>query len=189
MLLGHPNHPLTMHRVIPCNLSCSSLSALLLLVLSSGDSASSLGDFDHHNHPTEDCLVIFSLISPTFSQLYGFIPWGTSALIFLLTYQAIVVNLLLPLRQNVTAWFLCFSGFSYAEKRVSKLAFWLPHFGSVWYLVLRYYLDDLDWLHGELPTFQCWDCFAYAPLQCGFLCMHACPATFDVCSSVWWVGR
>lgn len=130
-------------------------------------------------------LASFHLLSPSSMDLYHVeLPLWSSYF----TYQAIVVNLLLPLRQNVTAWFLCFSGFSYAEKWVYKVAFWLPHFDSVWCLVLRYYLDDLDW-HKELPTFQCWDCFVYVPLQCWFLCMCVCPATFDAYSSVWWVGR
>jgi len=56
---------------------------LLLHVLSSGDSASPLGDFNNlMYHPIKDFLLIFSLISPPFSQQHGFIPHGSSVLIF-----------------------------------------------------------------------------------------------------------
>lgn len=89
-----------------------------------------LGDF--HNliyHPIKDFLLIFSLISPPFSQLYGFVPHGISVPIFFPSKHLQLI-LLLYLHQNTKFQFLGISGFSYGENQAPKpiISSWLPYF-------------------------------------------------------------
>lgn len=148
-----------------------------------------LGDF--HNlmyHPIKDFLLIFSFISPPFSQLHGFVPHGSSILIFSPVQHLRLI--LLYLHQNITAQYLCISGFSYRQKQVSKpiissSSSWLPHFDrrAPSTQVLFRWPNCID---KELPTFQCLNMFAsaYAPLDCWFLHVHLCLAPFDVYSTL-----
>lgn len=86
-----------------------------------------LGDFQNLiYHSIKDFFLIFSLILPSFFQLHGFVPHGSSVLIFSPIQRLIL--LFLPV-YNIAARYLCIS---YRERQVFKYILCsslLPHFG------------------------------------------------------------
>lgn len=148
-----------MYWVILCGLSCTSLSTLLVHVLSSGDSASSPGRLSQPDmYPIH---LIFSLISPSFSQLHGFVPHGSSVLIFFIVQNLQLI--ILYLQQNITAQWFCISTCFHEENEVSKPIFSssssLLHFNrevpNTYYNIV--YLHDLNCADraSSFPVLKC----------------------------------
>lgn len=149
-----------------------------------------LGDF--HNliyHPIKDFLLIFSLISPPFSRLYGFVPHGSSVPIFFPSKHLQLILLLKPASEHKISQFghfrIFFTGKSRLLNPSALLLDCLTLTGKR--PVLKYYSDYLSCVDRELPTRQCLDAFAsaYAPLEYWFLCVPVCSAPCDICGRVW----